>query len=57
MKTASDSERERYDFRRFFLNTFVDSRRDVVRDTLTEDTNQDTQEDRVIAVFKRETLL
>lgn len=56
MRTASDSDRDRYDFRRFFLNTFVDIRRDRERDILDEAING-AQEDRVISLFKRETLL
>ncbi|MCH8518996.1 hypothetical protein LAT59_04515, partial [Candidatus Gracilibacteria bacterium] len=55
-RTASENERDRYDFRRFFLITFVETRRDIDRDIIV-DHGESIQEDRVIAVFKRETLL
>lgn len=56
MRTASEEEKDMFDFRRFFLITLIEDRRDLWRDIIT-DTVISTQEDTVIAVFKREVLL
>jgi len=56
MRTASEEEKDMYDFRRFFLITLIEDRRDLWRDIIT-DTVTSIQEDTVIAVFKREVLL
>lgn len=56
MRAASDEEKDKFDFRRFFLITLIEDRRDIWRDIIT-DTIAWSQEDTVIAVFKREALL
>ncbi|USN58340.1 MAG: hypothetical protein H6767_08825 [Candidatus Peribacteria bacterium] len=53
---AKQEERDRYDFRNFFLNTFIykggDTTREIVQDELPED-----QEDKVIIAIKNDKLL
>ncbi len=56
MSTTSDDDKERFDFRRFFLMTLIEDRRDIWRDIITENIPFQ-EEDRVVAVFKREGLL
>jgi len=55
-RTATESERERYDFRRFFLITLVEGRQTNLRWELVQ-VEDVAQEDRVITVFKRDRLL
>lgn len=55
-KSANEDDKDKYDYKRFFLNTFFNNN-NPVRGNYISDDNDDNQEDRALAIFKRDKLV